>query len=1062
MRKKFYSLFLTSLLGLYGMNVGAQDLSTTFIDGKEYYQITSHDDLAAFSQIVNAGEFDANAVLTQDINLTDMIAMDGWIPIGDWGTQSGTASACYKGHFDGQGHKIEGFNGTSSQNYYGIFGVVSTGCLIENVSVYGTITTNIATAGVVGYARDATVTLRNIHSYLYIDNTRAGSRLGGILGSSMNGTIIVDRCTYSGILDGNDSGGSGNYGGIVGYVNNNTNAHLRVTNCLFDGRLWNSNETPGGCTFGGIVGYVGANPDVIIENCLSIGGVESQITGQFYGAVKHNTCSIINSYYQGTNINGSASTVTLTTQEATLVTDAKLASGEIAFALNGNQSKDVNWFQTLANKVFTATQYTATVNGTPQGTEEANVFLIGEGDSYKFVLPDFVVKYGSVAVPVGDLSFEGVTLKNDGTFEKEGKFDVPDENMAGTAYAALSGYFKNIPYKLNGKVNDDKLYANLTDIAITLGAYGTFNVSIEVGTDDFTAKAPAGDAYPKPYGTAVVYANGSFNCDMTPKEGTTIIFANTDDAIVDPHTFVDGFCSACGAFDATYMTANADGFFEIGTANQLKWFAVYVNQVDPAVNAILTADIDLSSVEWTPIGKGVSYAGTFDGQNFAIANFSYTGSGSYNGLFGQAENATIKNFSISGTLICAGSGNGVIGWTKSSSVSNVHSTLTIDATDGTLHHTAGIVGSANVSTTVDRCSFNGTMTVNASSYDCFGGIVGYTNEYCLIKNCINYGTISFAAANCYAGGIIGYVNSTACYGAHNCLNVGTVEYTGEGDATYSGAIIGRLRGNTPALWGYSYYLEGSAINASGENQITTNIEVTDSQLANGEVAAKLAPYIRQNIGTDATPVLDPTHNVVAEITAAGYATLFVPNADVSVPAGVTAFTGEFESTWLKLNAVIGAIPAQTAVVLKGAAGIYEFGIATPIPDGDLGVYNNEVNGSEALVKGWAAPIEDNVLKGTADDTDAVGKYILANVDGEVCFYKAESGTIRAGKAYLEVPEGTDIKAFYFSFGDDDSTGISTIDKGQLTKDKEIYNLAGQRLQKMQKGINIVGNKKVLY
>ena len=598
------------------------------------------------------------------------------------------------------------------------------------------------------------------------------------------------------------------------------------------------------------------------------------------------------------------------------------------------------------------------------------------------------------------------------------------------------------------------------------------NESVSGGTNWFQTLND--DDYPFPYNGDVhdpIYANGSFICDgVTPKEGSTVVYSNTNSSIVDPHNFVNGFCSVCGALDATYMTANADGIFEIGTPAQLKWFAVYVNQVNPAVDAILTANIDLSSIEWTPIGKGVYYGGTFDGQGFTVSNLTYVGSGDCNGLFGGVKDATVKNFSINGSLVCAGSWTGAIGRAENATISNVHSALTIETpATGVFHHAGGVVGGSYNPTTVDRCSFSGTLTVNAESHDCFGGIMGYTTDYCTVKNCINYGTISFAKNNCYAGGIIGYINSAACNGTHNCLNIGTVEYTGEGDATYSGAIVGRLRGNNPALWGYSYYLAGSAVNASGENQIPTNYEVTAAQLANGEAAAKLAPYIRQNISTDATPVLDPTHNVVAEITAAGYATLYVPDTDVKVPTGVTAYTGEFATNpnngiqHLALNEVESIIPAQTAVVLNGAEGIYEFAISTPVPDGALGVYDDEVDGNEALVKGWAAPIADNVLKGTADDIEAAGKYILAQPAGEpVCFYLAESGIIKAGKAYLEVPEGTDVKAFYFSFGDEDPTGISTIDNAQLTIDSKIYNLAGQRVSKMQKGINIVNGKKVLF
>ena len=50
-----------------------------------------------------------------------------------------------------------------------------------------------------------------------------------------------------------------------------------------------------------------------------------------------------------------------------------------------------------------------------------------------------------------------------------------------------------------------------------------------------------------------------------------------------------------------------------------------------------------------------------------------------------------------------------------------------------------------------------------------------------------------------------------------------------------------------------------------------------------------------------------------------------------------------------------------------------------------------------------------------------------------------------------------MKALFLGFGDADA--ISSI-KAE-TENAEIFNLAGQRLQKLQKGINIVNGKKVL-
>ena len=47
-------------------------------------------------------------------------------------------------------------------------------------------------------------------------------------------------------------------------------------------------------------------------------------------------------------------------------------------------------------------------------------------------------------------------------------------------------------------------------------------------------------------------------------------------------------------------------------------------------------------------------------------------------------------------------------------------------------------------------------------------------------------------------------------------------------------------------------------------------------------------------------------------------------------------------------------------------------------------------------------------------------------------------------------------------GHDDATGISLMEDGRSQmEDGAIYNLAGQRLDKMLKGINIVNGKKIL-
>ena len=317
------------------------DIMPQPVDG--VYQLKTAGDLAIFSMIVNGGALEADAVLLNDIDFAELGEDFAWSAIGNWAS----TGIAYKGHFDGQGHTIKNFNATSDRNFYGLFGVLSDNALVENFNIYGELNTLYQSAGAVaGFARDNNVIIRNIHSYVNIHNTRVGGRQGGILGCANDGTIRVERCTYSGTFESEDAGNGGNYGGIVGYTNNSTNAVCDIIDCLFDGKLFNSADVPGNCTFGGMVGYTNSSR-VTIKNCLSIGTVQSARYAQFFGALNGPNSKIYNSYYKGDYINGSSSGQRANPQEAIEVTDAQLASGEICFKLNGDQSEIV-WHQTLA------------------------------------------------------------------------------------------------------------------------------------------------------------------------------------------------------------------------------------------------------------------------------------------------------------------------------------------------------------------------------------------------------------------------------------------------------------------------------------------------------------------------------------------------------------------------------------------------------------------------------------------------------------------------------------------------------------------------------------------
>ncbi|MBQ0020774.1 MAG: hypothetical protein KBT39_09670 [Bacteroidales bacterium] len=117
---------------------------------------------------------------------------------------------------------------------------------------------------------------------------------------------------------------------------------------------------------------------------------------------------------------------------------------------------------------------------------------------------------------------------------------------------------------------------------------------------------------------------------------------------------------------------------------------------------------------------------------------------------------------------------------------------------------------------------------------------------------------------------------------------------------------------------------------------------------------------------------------------------------------------------------------------------------------------------DCYAKGFKAQYTNGLLTGTLEPIAKVeaGKYLLQNQGGKVGFYKVpEEGTLKLGanRCYLTKPVASEAKeAFFF----DEETAIKALDA--LTSGKaEIFDMNGRKLNKMQKGINIVNGVKVL-
>lgn len=187
---------------------------------------------------------------------------------------------------------------------------------------------------------------------------------------------------------------------------------------------------------------------------------------------------------------------------------------------------------------------------------------------------------------------------------------------------------------------------------------------------------------------------------------------------------------------------------------------------------LLSADIDLQSQNWTPVGQtgATQFLGTFDGQGKTIKNLTVetvdTGENYSSGLFGWLNSATVKNLKITGATITGHHNIGTIaGYLETSgcTIENCHvSNATISCTN------------ANKDANGDKC----------------GGIVGQAgNAGVLVKDCTV--TNSSISAGRDAGQVAGAAQEA------NVVNCSASEVTVTANGTSTGAnirneVIGRV------------------------------------------------------------------------------------------------------------------------------------------------------------------------------------------------------------------------------------------------------------------------------
>ena len=272
-------------------------------------------------------------------------------------------------------------------------------------------------------------------------------------------------------------------------------------------------------------------------------------------------------------------------------------------------------------------------------------------------------------------------------------------------------------------------------------------------------------------------------------------------------------------------TGTAEDPYQIANGAELAYLASSVNNGETyeAKNFVLTANIDLNGLPWTPIANSFSdalfggsdyrvFAGNFDGKGYTISNVSIGSEttpleSDVLGLFGATEgkisNLNLDTVSIHGVAKIAsgyviGIAGGLVG-SSAGSIENCHVTgLAMDMSAPSNGYVAaywvgGLVGALDGAQLINECSVSGSITEKAGKGS-IGGLIGELGKaakitYSRSDVTVNVKADSRGGAN--VGGFIGKGNgkTDAETIIRNCYATGNV--TG---GAYTGGFAGGLWG----------------------------------------------------------------------------------------------------------------------------------------------------------------------------------------------------------------------------------------------------------------------------
>lgn len=696
----------------------------------------------------NDMSFRRKYILMNDIDLSGI----NWDPIGD-------RNNAFQADFDGNGYAIKNLtidapDGMPNQ-YAGLFanvgGMISAdhtqtiqNLRIENVDIQA----NTTAAALAGQAN--AVNIKNV--YVSGSVTSIRNNAAGLVAYSNAGNVHYDNVHFTGnVTDLSDDMNQGQVSGIA-YLSNNSS----IKNSSFTGNI------SGSTNIGGISAQIYANTtieNVSVQGTISgihdIGGV----TSHFHGG----TNNTFNNIYINADISSSNDTFTNVSTGGFAGSISGYTSASLSNIYIDGSINDLKHSNTagLIGFIYNATNpgielsldnivFNSDINKVNTSEYATDGILIG-GVSYEDIPIDFSynnIYYNStkntglslIGAPTADEVFGSIsaTALTTNQMKDISNFTGFDSSVWSESESGISPV--NIQSEMYANVSAGNIVINGETISISAGG-------IVAAVNAINA------AYSTTGVVASINENGNVvlqNADGSDKQ---IVIESCTSNFLD----VAGIETIASTQRLSESEAIAQGYTIIKTANDLKNI-----ENNRSGKYILMNDIDLSGLDWTPIGVAEAFTGELNGNGYSIWNMNVTNQKQTGGLFEAVEDATIKNLNIKNASIITEGKAGILAASATDViVQNVHVSGVIDglgnnAKSPIVGGLFGRAGNYNISTSSADVELSGGTV---------GGLVGtsiggnnITNSYATGTvegfDDTNAGTTTLRHLN-HIGGIIG-------------------------------------------------------------------------------------------------------------------------------------------------------------------------------------------------------------------------------------------------------------------------------------------------------------------